>query len=247
MSRHFVIYFFFLLITSCGQSQPSVKKHTDKWRDDITQLLKLGTHTADIMDSIKQTPEQARIAEKLQISMQDNYEWFVDYMQKVPEGSPMPYHEKMGISKAEYTQFLADSEKAEIISSGKEPLLIQKNGDIISFKGIGNLKVFDSIKIDLLHKQASFKSYILSDFDSIRVTDASNGLRSRWFGYSFAFESAKDLSAEDLKNLSSLNYSQFKLIIGQLENTRKPFLEFSGTVIENGEKTTEIKLPLVFD
>jgi hypothetical protein len=245
--RHFILYILTLCLISCGQSQTSKEKLIGNPQSDISLLLKEGKHTAYIMDGVKQSPKQAEITARLQKAMQENYTWFIDYMKTVPEGQPLPYHEKMNITKAEYEEYLKNAKNTEIVPSAKESLIIQKDGETISFKGTGRLVIFDSVKIDLSKNIVTFRGYQLPYVDSVRITNDKNGLKSKWFGYTFAFEQPKDISLEELKDLANLNLIKFKLTIGQLEKNKETYLDFSGRVVEDGEKKMDIRVPLVFE
>lgn len=206
--KHLLICLLTLGIIACGNSQTSSKQLVGNPNRDIPLLLKTGNHKADIMDSLKMSPKMMEITMRLQRAFQENYSWFVDYMKNVPEGQPLPYHEKMGISKTEYEEFLHAGENTEVVPSAIESLAIQKSGEVISFKGTGRLVIFDSIKIDLLKQTATFRNFKLSQLDSIRITDDKNGLRSKWFGYTFSFEEPKNISPDQIKDLASFTYTK---------------------------------------
>lgn len=184
---------------------------------DISMLLKEGNHKADLMDSLIATPQIAKIVGKLQIAVQKNYTWFIDYMKDVSPGEPLPYHEKMGISKAEYEALLAVGKNPVAVSSSQETLQIEKSGEIIRFKGTGKLARFEYLKIDLSTKSATYRGYKLSYTDSVRITSDKNGLKSKWFGYTFSFKEPENIPTEALKDTPNLKYTEYKLTVGQLE------------------------------
>lgn len=249
MIRKVLIVGMFYCLSACTFSQTSkdVEKLSGNPISDLPFLLKKGTHKADIMDSIVQTPEQLRILGKFQKAIQENYTWYIEFLKTVPEGQPVPYDGKLGITQEEYKVISTMNEHTSVVPSAKEDLTIIHKDDFIYFKGTGRLMVFDSLKIDLLHNNIQFLDYQIPYSDTIRITDEKNGLKSKWFGFAYKLEVPKGLTLDDLKDLKSLNYKSFKMTIGQLERTRKPYLDFSARVIENGVKTLEIRVPVVFE
>ena len=66
---------------------------------DLSNLLLPGKKSADVMDGMKQDVRQEELTKKFQAGVQQNYEWFVEYLKTVPEGQPMPYHVNLGIQR----------------------------------------------------------------------------------------------------------------------------------------------------
>jgi hypothetical protein len=247
--KYLVIISIFYCLSSCSFSQTSkdVNKLSGNPVSDLQMLLKKGVHTANIMDSVVQTPEQLRIIMKFQKSVQANYTWYIDFLKKIPEGQPLPYDERLGITKEEYNVILTMNDHTIIVSSAKENLTITSEGNFIHFKGTGRLVVFDSIKINIKNNYIQFLKYQIPFIDTVRINNDKNGLKSKWFGYSYKLEEPKKLTPDDLKDLKNLQYKQFKLTVAQLESTGKTYLDFSATVIENGMKTVEIRVPIILE
>jgi hypothetical protein len=226
-----------------GMAQQTI---SGKAKQDLLILLKPGKHVADVMDSVVQTPQQRELAERFKASIQKNYQWFVDYMAKVPAGEPLPYHENMGLTEAEYKAYLTAAENPVITSSEKDTLTIFKNDSIISFRGSGKLYVFDSVKIYLSNNTATVLDFQLGYADTVRETSSKNAVGSKWFGHAYFLEFPRDLKPEDYKVPEKLYYTRFKLVIAQLQKTGKTFFEFTALKISKGEKLFDFKIPIVF-
>jgi hypothetical protein len=237
-----------IFLTSCSNSQTNTKalQLTGEIKNDLTNLVPNGSHTVDIMDGVRQTPRQVLLTKKFQEGIKNNYEWFVDYMKTVPEGQPMPYHSKLGMTIQEYDELMGYLDNIEIVSTGKESIVIEQKNDTIYFKSKGKLSDFDALKIDMKNNIAIFRHYKMLFADTVNVTDDKNGLRSKWIGYTWRFEDPSDVNLNDLKDLGTLKMKQYKITIGRLEKNGKTYMSLKGREIEYGAKTVDFELPVIF-
>lgn len=243
---HLIVLTIFL--TSCSNSQTS-KNTTQLTGDigtDLKTLIPTGKHTADIMDGVQQNPRQATLTKKFQDGIKNNYEWFTEYMKTVPEGEPMPYHTKLGMTKEEYEELMGYLNNIEIVSTGKENIEVEIKNDTIYFKSIGKLAGFDSLKIDLKGNTVLFGQYKMQFSDTSNITNDKNGLQSKWKGYNWKFEEPTDFSLDNLKDLSTFNMKLYKVTIGRLEKNGKTYMSLKGQEVEKGEKIIEFELPIIF-
>jgi hypothetical protein len=229
-----------------SQTNNSLPGFTGNIAADLKMLLPEGKHLADMMDGVKQNPRQASLSKKLQDSIQANYEWFADFLKTVPDGEPMPYHPKLGITQEEYEELMSYFKNIEIVSTGKENITIEIKNDTIYFKSRGKMADLDSLRIDLKNNTVYYGAYMMPFSDSLNIKTDKNGLRSKWKGYTWIYEEPKDLELDDLKDLSNLQMKQYKLTVGRLEKNGKTYMSLKGREIEDGAKTVEFELPVMF-
>lgn len=248
MKQSFYIFTLLIFLTSCGNSQPtnSRNKLTGNIQTDLKILLPSKKVTADIMDGVLQNPRQVELTKKFQSAIEENYDWFLEYMKTVPEGEPMPYHEKLGLTKEEYAELMEFMNNVEVVSSGKEDIIIEVKDDFIRFKSQNKLADLDSLTINLKNNIVTFGQYKMTFADTLNISTDKNGLKSRWTGYSWKFEEPKNLDINALKDLSSLNMVQYKLTIGRLEKNGKTYMSLKGREVEEGAKTVDFELPVQF-
>ncbi len=244
------IYILTLLffLSSCGNSQTtnSQKKLTGNIPSDMKMLLPNSKVKADIMDGVLQNPRQTDLTKKFQSAIKENYDWFLEYMKTVPDGEPMPYNAKLGLTKEEYTELMGFMDHVEVVSTGKEDILIETKGDFIRFKSHNKLADLDSLIIDLKNNIVTFGQYKMAFADTVNITTDKNGLKSKWKGYSWKLEVPNNLDITDLKDLSTLNMIQYKFTIGRLEKNGKTYMSLKGREVENGAKTVDFELPVQF-
>lgn len=237
----------FLLI-NCD-SPKSIKpraKLTGKIEEDVKMLIPTGLLKADIMDQIRQNQRQTELTIRFKNGIKENYEWFLEYAKTIPKGEKMPYNEKFGLTKEEYSELTNFISNAEMISSGMETVFVENKNDTINFKSQGKLSPFNSLKIDLKNKTVLFEENKLLLTDTMNVTTDDNGLKSRWKGYIWRYEDPHELDFDDLKEVDNLNMKQYKFTIGRLEKNGKSYMSLKVRVVEAGEKTVDFELPVVF-
>ena len=248
MKQTFYIFTLLIFLTSCGNSQPtnSQTKLTGNIQVDLKTLLPNSKVKADIMDGVLQNSRQVELTKKFQSAIKENYDWFLEYMKTVPEGQPMPYNQKLGLTKERYTELMGFMNNVEVVSTGKEDIIIENKGNFIRFKSHNKLADLDSLVIDLKNNIVTFGQYKMTFSDTINITTEKNGLKSKWTGYNWKYEDPKNLDIGDLKNLSTLKMIQYKFTIGRLEKNGKTYMSLKGTEIEDGAKTVEFELPVQF-
>jgi hypothetical protein len=239
---------FMVLFSGCMQAQTSIsdQKLTGDIKKDLIRLLPIGTVKADIIDGIQQNPRQMELAKKLQSSIAQNYEWFVDYMKALPQGEKIPYHVKLGLTKEEYMELMGFMDNIEMVSTGTENISIQIKNDVIYFKSQDKLSKLDSLTIDLKSNMVSFGKIKIPFADKLNITSDKNALKSKWMGYSWVLEEPKDIDANAMKDLNNLKMRQYKFTIGKLEKSGKTYMSLKGREIENGAKITDFELPIQF-
>ena len=248
MKQTYYILTLLIFLTSCGNSQPtnSQIKLTGNIQSDLKTLLPKSKVKADIMDGVLQNPRQTELTKKFQTAIKENYDWFLEYMKTVPEGEPMPYNAKLGLTKEEYKELMDFMNNVEVVSTGKEDIAIEIKDDFIRFKSHNKLADLDSLIIDLKNNIVTFGQYKMTFADTLNITTDKNGLKSKWTGYSWKFEDPKNLDISDLKDLSTLKMIQYKFTIGRLEKNGKTYMSLKGREIEDGAKTVEFELPVQF-
>lgn len=248
MRQFYYTLILLIFLTSCGNSQTTNSQAplTGILKNDLKTLLPIGKFNADIMDGVKQNPRQLELAKRLQIAVKQNYNWFLEYMKTVPEGEPIPYNSKLGLTKEEYTELLGFIDNIETVSTGTQEISIKLKNDVINFKSSNKLSNLNSLTIDLKGNTAIFGQYKMKFSDTLNVKTDKNGLKSKWRGYSWRFEEPKNLDLESLKDLKNVKLKQYKLTIGRLEKNGKTYISLKGREVEGGARTVDFDVPIMF-
>jgi hypothetical protein len=117
----FIVLSFFLLARPAFAESP------------VSQYLpKSDTVTGTIMTismSKEETENAQKLVAKFQKAVEEDPEWFLDYAKKAPQGEPMPYNPKMGLTEDEYKQILSMSEKMKLVEGKKIKVTFNKQDD----------------------------------------------------------------------------------------------------------------------
>lgn len=215
-------------------------------KTDINNLLPAGAIVVDIFTGVKQSPKQAELMEKVKQGVQKNYDWFVDYSKEHADLKPLPYHVNLGVTEAEYKEMLSGMKEMEQTSSGTESVTILKEGNKITFKNSGKLKVLEAVSFDIETNTVKLGNSVLQFDGNTDVTSDDNALKSKWKGFNWKLEEPNDLDPAQFKDLKNLTAKFYKVTLGRLEKNGKTLLQLQGKEFVKGEMRVNFDIPLIF-
>lgn len=245
------LFYFFGLITSytiSGQSQPA-NTPIDLSKDlpsNLKILLPEKELIAELMGGIKYGDRLLELTEKFQVSIRKNYDWYLNHVKNTAPGQPVAYDKKLGLTKEEYMEFLELSKDIEVVSTGNEKVTIRLQEENFSFQSQNQLAFINDLRIDVKNNTVSFKEYKLPFTDTVSITSAKNGFRSKWKGYKWRLEEPSDLGNLSIKDIKTLNARAYTLTIGQLEKNGKSILILKVREVEQGERKTDYEKIIIF-
>ena len=130
---------------------------------------------------------------KVEAAARKDPEWFREHSASSKTGSPLPYDERLGLTKTEYDDYLALWNKREFKSIEEVELLLRKSsGDTWSIVSTRSANALSTLRYQV--KDDSFRSPngVLGRIDDIKA-DASSIL-GEWTGYEWKFEEETGLS-----------------------------------------------------
>jgi hypothetical protein len=146
MHRHFVGPILLLLAVAVaprpGASQPP---RAEALR--VTQLLRAGAADVDVMELAAPAP-YAELSARFVEALRRDREWSTEYVRAAPEGEPLPYHPRLGLSEAEYREMLALTDSMRLRSLGSAPLVVQATARGWRLDGDSTLPDLTGIEID---------------------------------------------------------------------------------------------------
>lgn len=171
--------------------------------------------------AIGSSKEIAIITQKLQQGIASHPQWFQKYVSELRSGEAMPYHTNLGVTKAEYEQFLKlkDVTLHEIGTVQVEFKSVQ-NGDIV-------IKTIPVSPIDglLVSKNSVTTPHgITTRFTSIHNTNTKSPTGA-WNGIQWSLNNLDD---QDIKktNLTEIKGKKVQLAVGKLEKTGEGILYY---------------------
>jgi len=142
-------------------------------------LPKSGVMQGQVME-IAALPEDERIAEKFKQAVEKDATWFQSYAAKVKNGEPLPYHARLGITKAEYDRFL----HAKMKLSDRGTVSIKFKTDAqgnLEFSADGKASALNGVRLPQGQKYVETSDGKLTAFTEISQDDAESPT-GRWAG-----------------------------------------------------------------
>lgn len=178
----------------------------------------------------KEQQELEVIVAKFQKAIAKDPEWFMEHTKSVPEGQPMPYDPKMGITQAEYQQILSMSKKMKLVKGKSVKLTFTSLSDNkvkITTDDLQN--PLNDIVIGDKEMGVTTRYGQLTEFHTINNADP-NAITGPWKGVQWSIQS----SEKDLKEKGfSMN---IKFAIGELENKKQGIIYYNVLDLDDKHK-----------
>jgi len=240
--KHRTIFYLIILIALFACSNKTIDAI------DIKALLPQKTSTVLIYENVTiENPRLLELQSTFTKSIQENYDWFVEYGKT--NDLPLPYHKNMGLSKSEFDELQQLYKNAEfkLQETGKENMIVSYKENFIYFSSSGTLEFFNHIKINLADSTIQMVDNTLQ-FQRIDTVENSNNIfNSPWIGYTWRYnypENYESMSSDYMKTGLVKSYT---FTIGKLETTGKTFIKLKGVEMNNGEKYVDFDAPIIFE
>ncbi|OYV06624.1 MAG: hypothetical protein CFE26_05260 [Verrucomicrobiales bacterium VVV1] len=130
---------------------------------------------------------------KVEEAARKNPEWFREASSKAKAGAPLPYDEKLGLTKEDYDQYLALWAKREFKPTEEVALVLRQSGaDQWSISATGNAGTISTLRYN--PKDDIFRS---PNGDLKRIEDISadpSSILGAWTGHEWRFEEENTLA-----------------------------------------------------
>lgn len=215
------------LLIPTGQAQSA---------DAIRDLIPRGVVQVDIME-VGAWPRQIELAARLQASVAAHPEWWVEYVAKAPPGQPLPYHPRLGLTEAEYQEFLELSSSMQMVKVADGTLnFVWDSPTHIRLIGEGSLADLTGITIDLAADRVETPFAILRERTEINNTDVDSPT-GPWRGIQWKFEHlTPDLSSGAV----------VKLALGRRDEDGRGILYYNARRIK-GRSAQSVRYVLYYD
>ena len=132
-------------------------------------------------------PEIEKYVAKVEAAARKDPKWFREFSGQSKSGTPLPYDERLGLTKAEYDEYLALWEKREFKPKEQVMLLLrQSTGDTWSITCTGAASLFSTLRYN--SKNDVFRS---PNGEMKRIEDIkadSSSILGAWSGLEWKFE-----------------------------------------------------------
>jgi hypothetical protein len=245
-----LIFCLLFTVTSWAQSPPLPDK--EQIQKAVSQLLPSRNHTVAVMDGVTMNPRLQVLLLKFQQGIQKNPE-VAQAMQKAVAAKqfPMPYDRRLGLTKAEYEemQVLIDKREIKSVSTGTQQVTVTNQAGIIRFAAQDKIAMLNDFWLDTNRNEAHVGNHTLTFDQVLDITSSNNAYGSAWTGYRWEFMTPKDLDLTnyDMRNLSNLNATMYRITVGKIAKTGQTLVQIKGMEIEGGVRTVSFETPLFFE
>jgi len=158
----------------------------------LTGLLKPGVPKKGQIGVILTPPEMDKYVAKVESASRKNLEWFREYSREAKPGLPLPYDDRLGLTKEEYEDYLGLWAKREFKSTEDVTLLLREGTDgswVIT--GTGKASTLSTLRY--FPKEDVFRS---PNGEMTRIPDIKSDPQSilgAWGGREWRFEEETSL------------------------------------------------------
>lgn len=159
----------------------------------LTAFLKVDQPVRAEIVVVMPPPDIEKYISKVEQAAQKDPQWFAEYSKNTNPGVPLPFHEKLGITKQEYDEYLALWAKRELKPAQEISLMLRKGSDgRWNIIGSGAAAVVSSLRYSGQEDNWKSTNGIMIRLDDIKA-DASSIL-GEWTGKEWRFEEETSLS-----------------------------------------------------
>jgi len=161
---------------------------------DVVTLLPADGVTVDVMQPAfpKRLEE---LAARLQAAMAKDPEWTKSFLAKAKPGEPLPYDERLGLTRAEYDEFLALSKQGGMTKVATASVRVQRAGSRIVLQFGERFQGMEQIELDLEKDSVSTPAGVVSGRRSIANSSQQSATGPwegvQWQSAGFGEESSK--------------------------------------------------------
>jgi hypothetical protein len=182
-------------------------------------------------------PEIDKYIAKVEVAARNDVKWFREFSATAKPGAPLPYDEKLGLTKVEYDDYLALWAKREFKPSEEVILLLRVSaGDAWSLTATGGASTFSTLRYSA--KDDSFRSPNgpMKRLDDIKAD--SGTILGEWTGFEWKFEEETSLGkTKENFALGRLADKRFGIVVYRAQ-------EFSSEGTRLLDKSVVVRFPL---
>jgi len=202
----------------------------------VQTLLPLREIQVDVM-SVRYPPRAQELSARLQKAVSANQQWFSQYLKDNADAKPLPYHENLGLSPQEYTEFLDLSKKATLEKTASVIMKVAQTKDGVQLRFDDTANRLQPIAIDPLKQTVDTP---LASMTSPKKNDSGleGGLLGPHKSYTWAAREG---------TLESGSWQSVEFTLGTIIATGREFLQYKVHKFVNQKPAIHFETLLFFD
>ncbi len=160
--------------------------------DVFSGLLKPGTPVRGQVGMVLPPPEIDKYVAKVESAARENREWFREFSAEAKPGVPLPFHERLGLTREEYQEYLALWKKREFKPMEEVILILREaSGDTWTISATGGASTLSTLRFSPDSDTFRSPNGELKRIDDINADAAS--ILGAWTGKEWKFEEETSL------------------------------------------------------
>ncbi|QIH34881.1 hypothetical protein [Sphingobacterium sp. DR205] len=208
----------------------------------VDRLLPEGNYTAAVLGTPRPNASQVAIVQKMKLAIKDNEDWFLQVMNELKPGEPMPYHKNLGISEEEYAAFMQFSQSIKIDKVGAIALKVIRRDSSLHFEPTDFGDYLKYLVIDLKDHRVMVDRLGLPYKGQITMDAKRTTLvAGPWKGYSWRLEEFRkegqliaDPNKVDPTEMREMDIKSVEVIVGKLDHSDQCFLYLKSDIVDKG-------------
>jgi hypothetical protein len=198
-------------------------------------LLSKGSVTVDVLE-LWTPPRMAELSQRLRNAAQADPAWFQEHVRRATPGEPLPYDRRLGLTEAEYHEFLRLADSVQMRPVRTETLVIEPIAAGWRFANATTLSALRGLEIDTVANQVRSSFGILPAASPITPSDAQQAT-GRWGGPRWALAAVDSLTRTG---------TRAAFAVGKHESTGRTVIYFNAQRVASGQLTSQESLFLRF-
>jgi len=232
-----------IVLNACSSGQISNTELSEEYQFVHDNFVE-GKYNAELMTGSENNERRIALTNKMQLAIKDNYSWYVDFVKDAPNGLPIMYDQKLGLTKAEFVEFRSIIDNYKMASELNFNLTIQKENSTIMFTSDYQPELLKNLEIDLSSQQISLGSYKFELTDTFDVTNENNRMGSKWKGYQWTFQEPSKIDFSNVAELRGKDAILYRITLGILEPSKNLYLSIKGVEIQDGVQKVNFTVPI---
>jgi hypothetical protein len=154
--------------------------------DSVLALLPAGTLTVDVMD-VAASPRLMELTQQLQAAIRADPAWFQEAVARATPGEPLPYNAKLGLTEAEYQEYLRLAGNLTLRKVTSAPLTVRAEGGQLVLDGGAAFPDLTGIKLDPAADELTTPLGVIRGSNEVH-SDGENAAVGAWDGRRWRLE-----------------------------------------------------------
>jgi hypothetical protein len=235
-----------IMFFGCANGQKTETELREEFQFIADNFIE-GNYQADLMTGSENSERRIVLTYKMKNAVKDNYAWYVDFVKDAPNGLPIKYDERLGLTEDEFREFRSIIDNYRMAPELKFNLNVKEDNSTLKIISEYNNELFELLEVDLKNQKIHLGSYEFTITDTLSVSDENNRMGSKWSGYQWTYQEPDKIDFSNVAELVGKDVVLYRISFGIFEPSNKLYLSIKGVEIESGEQKENFVIPIFME